>query len=66
MTFKTYFWHSEPILIQKFVAAYKITEFFKGEIILKLYITKKQKYYGENIYRFCNMFGGWHVIQTYM
>jgi hypothetical protein len=40
------------------VVAYKITEFFEGEIILKLYITKKQEYFGENIFKFCDMFGG--------
>jgi hypothetical protein len=40
------------------VAAYKITEFFEGEIILKLYIPKEQKYFGENIYKFCKMFDG--------
>jgi hypothetical protein len=40
------------------VAAYKITEFVEGEIILKLNITKKRKYIGGNIYKFCNVFGG--------
>jgi hypothetical protein len=42
------------------MAVYKITEFFKGGIILKLYITEKRKHFGKNIYRFCDMFGGTH------